>query len=881
VEILSALQDRLPGCPTFQPDQLATIRTLRDIVEVLAARPAAPVIQATTAPNPEPEPAPDTCRMPMCYAPVSVPLESGRSRTPIQLPESSEIWIIGDDAPLTAALRSRLEFLGQPVRIDRWDSLQTAAVPRRLGALVLLSPPRGLDERLTLDAFGLMKSAGGSLRRAAGPSSTPVFLTVSNLDGHFGLSGEGLGSNADPRSGALSGLSKTARLEWPEVRSKALDVDPAGNSPEDVAAFIVDELLHDGPVEVGLCREGAVQIKLVPEEDGSGADRPGAARELDAGDVVVISGGARGVTAEVAVALATAFRPTIILLGRTPAPTAEPTWLAAATGELDVKKAILGRNDAPRAPQAVNERARQVLAQREIARNLARITAAGGRAFYHAVDVTDAAKVDALMRSVRARHGLVRGLIHGAGVLADRKIEDLGPEQFARVFETKVRGLNHLFQSLDPRSLKLLALFSSSTARFGRIGQAAYAAANEALNKWAQRQAAALPDCFVASFNWGPWDGGMVTAPLKQMFESEGLGLIPLEAGARLLVDRFREGRKRAVEVVVLAGELPRELGLLSPSSPQVPVAHKPAVSAAADPHANGRHFQTVLERTIDLESAPVLHSHVIDGHAVVPTALILEWLCEAALQRNPGLLVRGLDDLRILKGIVLRGGQGASVRLRAGKSTRRDGEYVVPVELIGTLSGNGRHVTHARANVVLADRLGAGSPDPAELDLAPSRWSAESIYRDILFHGVDFQGISRIEGQGARSIAGRVAVSPDPSSWFEAPLRRSWLTDPLAVDSALQLVVLWGRDVLGLNSLPTAIGSYRQHRRSFPADGVRVVARIRQASEHRLVAEIEFLDDEGELVARIDSYEGVLDSSLNQAFRRNRLATAEVARVS
>ena len=94
-------------------------------------------------------------------------------------------------------------------------------------------------------------------------------------------------------------------------------------------------------------------------------------------------------------------------------------------------------------------------------------------------------------------------------------------------------------------------------------------------------------------------------------------------------------------------------------------------------------------------------------------------------------------------------------------------------------------------------------------------------------------------------------------------------------------MVILWGRDVLGVNSLPTAIGSYRQYRRSFPADGVRVVARIRQTSEHRLFADLEFLDHEGEIVARIDSYESVLDSSLNQAFRRNRLAMAEVARVS
>ena len=715
------------------------------------------------------------------------------------------------------------------------------------------------------------------MRRAAGSSATPTLVTVSMLDGQFGLSGVGLSQAADPRSGGLAGLSKTARLEWPEIQSKALDVDPAGNSPEEIAAFIVDELVHTGPAEVGLCRDGGVRIDLAPEV-GSSEGKGGSARHLNPQDVVVISGGARGVTAEVAVELAGAFQPTIILLGRTPEPVGEPHWLAPLNGEMEIKKGILQHHQWARTPQAINDLTQQILAQREIARNVERIRAAGGKAYYHAVDVLDAGSVRDVLRSVQAQHGPVRGLIHGAGVLADRRIEDLTDEQFARVFSTKIQGLHNLFESLDPQSLKMLALFSSTTARFGRIGQIAYAAANETLNKWAQRQSVMLPNCFVGSFNWGPWDGGMVTPALKQLFESEGLGLIPLDAGARLLVDRYRRGGRQPVEVVVLAGELPRELDPARVHADAGLTSKPNAQTAEGD---GDRQFRTVMERTIDLETSPILHSHVIDGHAVVPIALIQEWLCEAALQRNPGLVVRGVNDLRLLKGIVLRGNQGVSVQLRAGKATRRDGEFVVPVELIGTLSSNGRQVTHARADVVLADRLATGSADSTELDLASPRWPAESIYGDILFHGADFQGISRIEGQGKRCIAARVAVSPTPSAWFDAPFRRTWLTDPLAVDCAIQLVILWGRDVLGINSLPTAIGSYRQYRRAFPADGVRVVARILQASDHRVVAEMEFLDDEGKLVARIDSYECVLDSSLNQAFRRNRLVSGEIARVS
>src|SRR5205823_574264 len=154
---------------------------------------------------------------------------------------------------------------------------------------------------------------------------------------------------------------------------------------------------------------------------------------------------------------------------------------------------------------------------------------------------------------VRQEFGPVRGLIHGAGVLADARIEDKSGEQFDRVYGTKVAGLRALLAAVAPEDLRALVLFSSSTGRFGRTGQVDYAVANEVLNKVARQQARRLPGCRVVSVNWGPWDGGMVTPALKKLFEQEGIGVIPLAEGARYLVQELRAGDRGAVEVVVLA----------------------------------------------------------------------------------------------------------------------------------------------------------------------------------------------------------------------------------------------------------------------------------------------------------------------------------------
>jgi polyketide synthase-like dehydratase family protein len=272
-----------------------------------------------------------------------------------------------------------------------------------------------------------------------------------------------------------------------------------------------------------------------------------------------------------------------------------------------------------------------------------------------------------------------------------------------------------------------------------------------------------------------------------------------------------------------------------------------------------------------------VIRSHVIDGHAVLPLALSLEWLAEAALHRHPGMVVQGVDNLRLFKGVVLRDRKPVPLSIRVGKRTSRGDVQVVPVDLQGVLE-SGREIVHVRGEVVLADRYLPGERLLVATDLFPLAADPEEIYHRVLFHGPTMQAIQRVEGCDDRSIAAWVSTSPPPASWMDRPLRQNWLTDPLAIDAAFQVLVLWTQERLGASSLPTAVGLYRQFRRSFPAEGVRLQAAVRHYTNHRALADIEFLDAEGEPVARIESYECVIDSSLNQAFRRNRLPQLEVA---
>ena len=82
-------------------------------------------------------------------------------------------------------------------------------------------------------------------------------------------------------------------------------------------------------------------------------------------------------------------------------------------------------------------------------------------------------------------------------------------------------------------------IFSSIAAIYGNRGQAAYAMANEVLNRVAQAEAQRRgASCIVRSIAWGPWKGGMVTPALEKHFAKMNVPLIGLEEGARAFAEK-------------------------------------------------------------------------------------------------------------------------------------------------------------------------------------------------------------------------------------------------------------------------------------------------------------------------------------------------------
>jgi len=162
---------------------------------------------------------------------------------------------------------------------------------------------------------------------------------------------------------------------------------------------------------------------------------------------------------------------------------------------------------------------------------------AGVQVRVYAVDVADETQLRACLAEVARAQPPMRGLIHAAGVLADRSLSNLTWEDFEAVCAPKVRGTWLLHTLTREWALDFFVVYSSTASLLGSRGQANYAAANAYADALMHaRRQMGLPGL---SINWGRWSEiGLATqlsAADEARLTAQGIRAIAPEAGAQVL----------------------------------------------------------------------------------------------------------------------------------------------------------------------------------------------------------------------------------------------------------------------------------------------------------------------------------------------------------
>ncbi|RKN03761.1 type I polyketide synthase [Streptomyces radicis] len=533
-------------------EELSAARTAANIAELVTARlGGTPTAAAPTPPAPAPaagaaEPAPEALVVPpqrLVFA------DEELTEAPAPLATGTAVLLIGE-GPLADTVSERLTGAGATVAAAPIDRL-----PERPADTVIWLATGATEAADDADAQG---------ERAPLPDAFPALKDLLAAAPTRLLAVERRTAGA---ATGLRGFFRSVAREYPDARAGVLEV-PAEATPDAVAAAVLTELGTPGDEPVVLT-DGATRRapRLVRSDLGplaaTGAGPAGdgaaeaAAAGLDRDAVLLLVGGARGITARFAATVASAARCRIELVGRTPEPEAdEEPAIAAATTRAALRSAFLAAGLT--SPATIERSASAVLAGREVRGTLERLNALGATARYHSVDVLDAEAVRAAVKDVHARHGRLDGVVYAAGVIEDKLIAEKAPESFRRVFATKAEGARVLLDAVDelPEGPRFAVLFGSIAGALGNRGQSDYAAANDALEELGRRWS--TPERRGLTVHWGPWaaaetNGGMVTPELMRSYAARGIKLIDPEEGPLSLLRELAWGAHDAHAVVLAA----------------------------------------------------------------------------------------------------------------------------------------------------------------------------------------------------------------------------------------------------------------------------------------------------------------------------------------
>jgi enediyne polyketide synthase len=532
-------------------------------------------------------------------------------------------------------------------------------------------------------------------------------------------------------------------------------------------------------------------MRLLPLPESSG-ELP-----LTSADVLLVSGGGKGITAECAMALAKETGARLVLLGR-------------ATPETDVK----------------------------LAANLERMTVAGVQFKYISADINDATAVRNAVEKAEKEFGPVTGILHGAARNEPQLVANLSEEALRRTLSVKVQGARHLLAAIDPEKLRLFVGFGSVIARTGLPGEADYAVANEWLTRLIEEWKLAHPSCRCLAVEWSIWSEIGMGARLarKDRLIRAGITPIPPEQGVAILQSLLRQSIE-PVSVVVMGRY--SDLPTFEIERPELPFLRFLEKFKVYYPQ-----IELVIDVDLSASTDPYLDDHKFQGRRLLPAVIGLEAMAQvaAALLGSPERPT--FKEIEFKHPVVVS--DTATLPIRLAALVRGPGL----VEVVLRSAETGFQIDHFRALCQFGpsqNDLGSRSTSFRSYGKTDKRVAldpAKDLYGNILFQSGRFRRLDNYRHLTAFECFAEIA--PDGHTpWFIHHLPDGLLLgDPGARDAAMHAIqaCIPHRTVLPVAAESIHLGE----KRTTNTEPLFISARERSSTENSFIYDLDIVDVDG-----------------------------------
>jgi acyl transferase domain-containing protein/phosphopantetheinyl transferase len=281
-----------------------------------------------------------------------------------------------------------------------------------------------------------------------------------------------------------------------------------------------------------------------------------------------------------------------------------------------------------------------------------------------------------------------------------------------------------------------------------------------------------------------------------------------------------------------------------------------------------------VVLREFDLEEDLFLRQHALGPRLsdtdpnllplpIVPLAISVEMMAEAAALIVPGLRVSEIKDVRAFHWIALKSSR-LSLEIEARLATTGANQVNVKIRDPNGGSQNGQpRRTFAEATVVFGER----TPGPVAkyLRLQSERfslWQPDELYavgqRHGMFHGPIFQGVASLDRVGNNGAEATLHAT-STTGMFRSKNSPAFLAAPLLLDAAGQVLGFWAADRLDRASIvfPSGFEDLEFYTaESLGADHVVCRVEVSDVNQEAIKANLDVVDASGQTLMRVLGWE-------------------------
>ena len=595
----------------------------------------------------------------------------------------------------------------------------------------------------------------------------------------------------DDSADAGKAFMKTLRLEHSALQAKWLTL-PTEWSPDQWANVIEKEILTTGSrVFYKYDSSGTRVTDVAKKLTISKKNAP----ELNKNDVLLATGGAKGITFEMS------------------------RGLALKTG---VKLMFIGRSALPGNDEMVEHF--KILDDEGIVYK------------YFQCDVTNLQQMKKVIDEAEKSLGKITAVLHGAGISKLTLLENMSEEDFLKTINIKARGMYNLVQSIPMNQLKVFHVISSVLGKTGMRGQTDYTFANAWLDGALAEIKSQNPKIHCASLGYSVWAEAGLGQKLGVVKSLKASGVNPMST--KQGVDAYLKICSGSADTTtfIVTGSLGSQLenDIFAP----LPTP-RPRFTNKILRYAPG--VELISEISVDRDSDLFIAEHVFEGTTMFPGVMAIEAMAEAAAICLETDKISEAKNIDFIKPIIIPENDSAVLRIYALAVDDNSVKCVIRVEADGFQTDCVSAEFIYDKKVDLPDDIPAFVDIKENIDIDP-----DALFPSPLFQGKFFRRISKIKKRELLDECVTEIIIPENEKYFDDKFSKKIITaSPAARDSFLQSGLL----ILPEGSLPEKIGEIIFCNK--PVKGEKVICRVivKKQESDQIISDLAVYNEKGKLI--------------------------------